>query len=109
MSEAVLKKKLKKQYVSRLRVLLGSLYQGAPAEVSEPQIFQLLYTAVKNFEWIANGFLIISNCSTIYVPTELGFEKAYRQSLSVNGKSVEVCALPKDFIKKKIQLKKESL
>ena len=101
MSEAVLKNKLKKQYVSRLKVLLSSLCQGAPVEVSEPQIFQLVYTAVKNFEWAANGYSVIAECSTIYVPTKAGFEKAFRQVLSLNGRSIEVCALPDDFIEKK--------
>lgn len=99
MSEAVLKKKLKKQYVSRLRVLLGSLYQRVPA--------QLIYTAVKNFEWAANGYSVIADCSTIYVPTKAGFEKAFRQVLSLSGRSIEVCALPDDFIEKK-ELTEES-
>ncbi|WP_282197574.1 hypothetical protein [Turicimonas muris] len=92
-----LTKKLKPQFVTRLRALLTEMYKDVPASESEPQIYQIVYSAVKNLEWAANGYCVLHACSPIYVSTTKGFVKGLRMNLSVLGKSFDLCALPDDF------------
>lgn len=92
-----LTKKLKPQFVTRLRGLLTEMYKDVPASESEPQIYQIVYSTVENLEWAANGYGYFHDCAPIYVSTTKGFVKGLRRNLSVLGKSFDLCALPDDF------------